>query len=59
MFSPIQSTFGFILLLVVGASAAPEADRVLSLPGLEGPEPTFNHYAGYLNATNGKHFFYW
>ena len=40
--------------------AAREEDRVDYLPGLdENDQPTFNHYAGYLNASSGSRFFYW
>lgn len=40
------------------ATAAPDEDRVTFLPGLE-VQPTFNHYAGFLQATGTKSFFYW
>ena len=42
---------GTLLLLPLGLLAAPEADRVESLP-LYGPPPT-PQYSGYLDATNG------
>ena len=38
--------------------AAYEEDKVEYLPGLE-EQPTFNHYAGYLTASNGTELFYW
>ena len=44
---------------VIGTSATREEDLVESLPGLDPPEPTFDHYAGYLDATDGKKLFYW
>lgn len=47
-----------VCCLTLGVSGAPEEDRVLFLPGLE-VQPTFNHYAGFLNASGTKHFFYW
>lgn len=51
------------VLMTVGmlsqVKAAPAEDLVTSLPDLEGPQPTFNHYAGYLTASPGRHFFYW
>ena len=47
-----------ISLLITLAYCAREADRVTYLPGLE-EQPEFNHYAGYLNAGDGKQFFYW
>ena len=48
------------LSLFVGCTLATrEEDLVESLPGLDPPEPTFDHYAGYLDATDGKKLFYW
>jgi cathepsin A (carboxypeptidase C) len=35
-----------------------ESDLIESLPGLD-PKPKFRQYSGYLNATEGRHFFYW
>ncbi|GAB6023871.1 hypothetical protein CHUAL_008609 [Chamberlinius hualienensis] len=54
---------GYILTLLVvmlasSILAAPAEDVVVNLPGLPS-QPTFNQYAGYLDATAGKHFFYW
>jgi cathepsin A (carboxypeptidase C) len=37
---------------------APEEDRVTFLPGLD-VQPTFRHYAGFLQAGGTKKFFYW
>ena len=48
-----------LALLVVCTLATREEDLVESLPGLDPPEPTFDHYAGYLDATDGKKLFYW
>ena len=45
-------------LIVTTVFCAREADRVTYLPGLE-EQPTFKHYAGYLDATDGKQLFYW
>ena len=50
-----------VVLLSVGlclVGAAPVEDEVTYLPGLD-PQPTFKHYAGYLDASPTKHFFYW
>ena len=38
--------------------SAPDEDEVTFIPGLD-PQPDFKHYAGYLDATDGKHHFYW
>jgi cathepsin A (carboxypeptidase C) len=35
-----------------------ESDLIESLPGLD-PKPKFLQYSGYLNATEGRHLFYW
>jgi cathepsin A (carboxypeptidase C) len=35
-----------------------ESDLIESLPGLD-PKPQFRQYSGYLNATEGRHLFYW
>ena len=48
-----------LALLVFCTLATREEDLVESLPGLDPPEPTFDHYAGYLDATDGKKLFYW
>lgn len=42
-----------------GYFAARENDRVTYLPRLDGPQPNFRHYAGYLKATDKRNFFYW
>ena len=50
-----------VLLILVASSlvfAAREEDLVDYLPGLD-EQPDFNHYAGHLNATGDKKFFYW
>ena len=48
-----------LALLVVCTLATRKEDLVESLPGLDPLEPTFDHYAGYLDATDGKKLFYW
>ena len=48
-----------LCVLVALTHCAREADRVTSLPGLDDPQPTFRHYAGHLDATDGKKLFYW
>ena len=50
----------FVFLGITCCFAAREEDKVDYLPGLPDDEqPTFNHYAGYLNASGGSKFFYW
>ncbi len=49
----------WLSVAVLSARAAREEDRVTSLPGLDPPEPSFNYYAGHLDATDGKKLFYW
>jgi len=48
----------FSVYLIRHCGGAPEQDRVLHLPGLD-VQPNFNHYAGHLQATGTKKFFYW
>lgn len=47
-----------VIYLVVGAKAAPAADEITNLPGLDFKIP-FKHYSGYLNGVEGKHLHYW
>jgi cathepsin A (carboxypeptidase C) len=37
---------------------ASKSDEIISLPGLY-PSPDFKQYSGYLDATQGRHLFYW
>uniref|UniRef100_A0A3Q1HWN1 Carboxypeptidase n=1 Tax=Acanthochromis polyacanthus TaxID=80966 RepID=A0A3Q1HWN1_9TELE len=46
------------LLALLGANAAPAADEITFLPGLQ-KQPSFRHYSGYLNVADGKHLHYW
>uniref|UniRef100_A0A8C4FFH8 Carboxypeptidase n=1 Tax=Dicentrarchus labrax TaxID=13489 RepID=A0A8C4FFH8_DICLA len=46
------------LLLWSRSDAAPAADEVTYLPGLQ-KQPSFRHYSGYLNVADGKHLHYW
>lgn len=46
------------LLALLGADAAPTADEITFLPGLQ-KQPSFRHYSGYLNVADGKHLHYW
>jgi cathepsin A (carboxypeptidase C) len=48
-----------LLLLPAACFAAREEDRVDFLPGLDEQPEDFDHYAGYLTATNGTKLFYW
>ncbi|KAE9549175.1 hypothetical protein FO519_007623 [Halicephalobus sp. NKZ332] len=48
--------FGLLFLTLV--SAAPDADKVTSLPGTNFTVG-FDHYSGYLNASDTKFFHYW
>lgn len=46
------------LLSAQGGAAAPAADEVKFLPGLE-KQPSFRQYSGYLSVADGKHLHYW
>ena len=48
----------FWLLFVALASMAPEEDRITNLPGTNFVV-TFEHYSGYLNASETKFHHYW
>jgi cathepsin A (carboxypeptidase C) len=49
----------FLYFLIAFLSLhALESDLIESLPGLD-PKPKFRQYSGYLNATEGRHLFYW
>ncbi|XP_051249761.1 lysosomal protective protein isoform X1 [Dicentrarchus labrax] len=48
----------YLLLSLLGGDAAPAADEVTYLPGLQ-KQPSFRHYSGYLNVADGKHLHYW
>ncbi|XP_067361223.1 lysosomal protective protein [Channa argus] len=48
----------YFLLSLLGGDAAPAADEVTYLPGLQ-KQPSFRHYSGYLSVADGKHLHYW
>ncbi|XP_069031826.1 lysosomal protective protein [Embiotoca jacksoni] len=48
----------YFLLCLLGCEAAPAADEVVFLPGLQ-KQPSFRHYSGYLSVSDGKHLHYW
>ncbi|KAM9859633.1 lysosomal protective protein isoform 2-T2 [Aulostomus maculatus] len=48
----------FFLCPLLGGDAAPTADEVTFLPGLQ-KQPSFKQYSGYLSVADGKHLHYW
>ncbi|KAF7207458.1 lysosomal protective protein isoform X1 [Nothobranchius furzeri] len=46
------------LVPLLGTDAAPVDDEITFLPGLQ-KQPSFRHFSGYLNVSNGKHLHYW
>ncbi|XP_039972248.1 lysosomal protective protein isoform X2 [Xiphias gladius] len=48
----------YFLSSLLGGDAAPAADEVTYLPGLQ-KQPSFRHYSGYLSVADGKHLHYW
>ncbi|KAM3921556.1 lysosomal protective protein-like [Leptodactylus fuscus] len=40
------------------AEAAPEADEIIALPGIN-YQPSFRQFSGFLNGSGGKHLHYW
>uniref|UniRef100_A0AAQ5XGY1 Carboxypeptidase n=1 Tax=Amphiprion ocellaris TaxID=80972 RepID=A0AAQ5XGY1_AMPOC len=54
----MQVLLCYFLLALLGADAAPAADEITFLPGLQ-KQPSFRHYSGYLNVADGKHLHYW
>nr|XP_020513636.1 lysosomal protective protein-like [Labrus bergylta] len=48
----------YFLFSLLGSEAAPGADEVKYLPGLQ-KQPSFKQYSGYLSVANGKHLHYW
>lgn len=54
----MQVFLWFLLTFLLGAGAAPSADEVSFLPGLQ-KQPSFRQYSGYLNVADGKHLHYW
>lgn len=54
----MQVLLAYFLLFLLGADAAPAADEVKYLPGLQ-KQPSFRHYSGYLSVADGKHLHYW
>ncbi|KAM4691128.1 lysosomal protective protein-like [Rhinophrynus dorsalis] len=47
-----------LLLGTFSVEAAPTNDEIPFMPGLV-KQPTFKHYSGYLNTSNGKYLHYW
>ncbi|KAM4741561.1 lysosomal protective protein [Anableps anableps] len=54
----MQVFLWFFLALLLGAGAAPAADEITFLPGLQ-KQPGFRQFSGYLNLADGKHLHYW
>uniref|UniRef100_A0A8C8DL37 Carboxypeptidase n=1 Tax=Oryzias sinensis TaxID=183150 RepID=A0A8C8DL37_9TELE len=48
----------YLLASLLGAGAAPAADEITYLPGLQ-KQPSFKQFSGYLSGTEGKHLHYW
>uniref|UniRef100_A0A8C2WP71 Carboxypeptidase n=1 Tax=Cyclopterus lumpus TaxID=8103 RepID=A0A8C2WP71_CYCLU len=48
----------FLSSLLGAGDAAPAADEVAYLPGLQ-KQPSFKQYSGYLSVADGKHLHYW
>uniref|UniRef100_A0A669DDX4 Carboxypeptidase n=1 Tax=Oreochromis niloticus TaxID=8128 RepID=A0A669DDX4_ORENI len=48
----------YFLSAWLGAEAAPAADEITYLPGLQ-KQPSFKQYSGYLSVADGKHLHYW
>ncbi|KAM6928397.1 lysosomal protective protein [Xenentodon cancila] len=48
----------YVLSSLVAADAAPAADEITFLPGLQ-KQPSFRQFSGYLNVADGKHLHYW
>uniref|UniRef100_A0AAQ5XZG3 Carboxypeptidase n=1 Tax=Amphiprion ocellaris TaxID=80972 RepID=A0AAQ5XZG3_AMPOC len=49
----MQVLLCYFLLALLGADAAPAADEITFLPGLQ-KQPSFRHYSGYLNVLSGR-----
>lgn len=47
-----------LFLGALPAEAAPEADQVSNLPGLNN-QPSYRQFSGFLNASDGRYFHYW
>uniref|UniRef100_A0A3Q2P0S6 Carboxypeptidase n=1 Tax=Fundulus heteroclitus TaxID=8078 RepID=A0A3Q2P0S6_FUNHE len=54
----MQPFLWFYLAFLLGAGAAPAADEITFLPGLQ-KQPSFRQFSGYLNLADGKHLHYW
>ncbi|XP_070697057.1 lysosomal protective protein [Pempheris klunzingeri] len=48
----------YFLSSLLGTDAAPAADEITYLPGLQ-KQPSFKQYSGYLSVVDGKHLHYW
>uniref|UniRef100_A0A3P9PMC2 Carboxypeptidase n=1 Tax=Poecilia reticulata TaxID=8081 RepID=A0A3P9PMC2_POERE len=53
----MQVFLWFLLTFLLGAGAAPSADEIGFLPGLQ-KQPSFRQYSGYLSLADGKHLHY-
>ncbi|KAG8007219.1 Lysosomal protective protein, partial [Nibea albiflora] len=51
------AVFCYFLFLFLGGDAAPAADEVTYLPGLQ-KQPSFRQFSGYLSVADGKHLHY-
>lgn len=58
VFQMLLQVLCFFQLSLLGGDAAPAADEVTYLPGLQ-KQPSFRHYSGYLSVADGKHLHYW
>ncbi|XP_047439631.1 lysosomal protective protein [Mugil cephalus] len=54
----MQVLLCYFLVCALAAHAAPQADQVTYLPGLQ-KQPSFKQYSGYLDVADGKHLHYW
>lgn len=52
------AVFCYFLFHFLGGDAAPAADEVTYLPGLQ-KQPSFRQFSGYLSVADGKHLHYW
>lgn len=57
-FLQMQVVLWFFLVVLLDSEAAPAADEITFLPGLQ-KQPSFRQFSGYLDVANGKHLHYW